>query len=216
MNDILASGMAQLASLFHGNLGWAIVALAVTVRLALLPLTLYLARKMYANQKKIKALQPQVEAIKQRLAADPKAMFAAISALYKENGAHMIDRSSLLGALAQWPVFLVMYRAISNASAASQAGASSFLWIRSIATPDVALTGVVLALSALAAYYAPAAADGAVLMMVIQVAVTAFVLWQMSAGIGLYWAASAAVGVVQTAILRYEQRNDTSAARPAQ
>ena len=203
MNDMLASLMTMLASLFDGNMGWAIILLALVVRVALLPLTLHMARKMLANQAKIKALQPQVEALKARLGADPKALFAAMSALYKANGAHMIDRSSIVGALAQWPVFLLLYKAIGNAAS----GSGSFLWIRNLATPDAALTAIVLALTAVAAYYAPsAAADTAMLMVAIQVAVTALVIWQLSAGIGLYWAASASVSAAQSFILRHERR----------
>ncbi len=203
MNEILASAMSQLASLFDGNMGWAIIVLALTVRIALLPLTLHLARKMLANQKKIKALQPQVDAIKERLRSKPQEMLTEMSALYKANGAQLIDRSSMVGALAQWPVFLLMYKAVSNAAS----GSSAFLWIRNLATPDVVLTGIVLAITAVAAYYAPTAAtDTATLMMLVQVVVTALVIWQLSAGVGLYWAASATVSAVQSFILRFEQR----------
>jgi hypothetical protein len=84
MNEILASVMSHLAMLFDGNMGWAILVLALTARLALLPLTLHLSRRMLSNQQKIKALQPQVDAIKARLADKPADMFAAMSALYKE------------------------------------------------------------------------------------------------------------------------------------
>ena len=203
MNEVLASGMAYLAVIFDGNMGWAIVALAVAVRCALLPLTLHMARRMLANQRTINTLQPQVDDIKQRLGANPKEMFAAISALYQQNGARLIDRSSIVGALAQWPIFLVLYKAISNAAA----GSGSFLWMRSLASPDAAITGVVLALTALAAYYAPSAAsETAVLMTLVQVAVTAFIIWKLSAGVALYWAASATVSALQTLILRLEQR----------
>lgn len=201
MNDFLASAMTQFAVLFDGNMGWTILALAFMVRLALFPLTLHLSRRMLSNQRKIKALQPQVDAIKVRHAADPKAMFAAISALYKENGAHMIDRSSLLGALVQLPVFALLYRAITNASS------GAFLWIRNLASPDVMLTGIVLLLTAIAAYYSPStAAETAMLMMVVQIAVTAFILWKVAAGIGLYWAVSSFATIVQNAVLHYEER----------
>lgn len=201
MNEILASAMTQLSMLFNGNMGWTILALALVVRLALFPLTLHLSRRMLANQQKIKTLQPQVDAIKARLASDPKAMFAAISALYKENDARMFDRSSLLGALVQLPVFGLLYKAITNASS------GSFLWIRNLASPDTALTLVVLALTAVAAYYAPTtAADTAMVMMAVQILVTAFILWKLAAGVGLYWAVSAFASAVQSLVLRYEQR----------
>lgn len=201
MNDFLASAMTQLASLFDGNMGWTILVLALLVRLALFPLTLRLARNMLANQKTIKALQPQVDAIKTRHGDDPKAMFAAISALYKENGARMIDRSSLLGALIQLPVFGLLYRAITTAST------GAFLWMRNLASPDILLTGVVLVLTAIATYYSPTTAgETAMLLMLMQVVVIAFILWKTAAGVGLYWAVSAFVNVVQNLVLRVEER----------
>jgi len=203
MNEILASIMSGLAGAFDGNMGWAILVLALAVRLALLPLTLRLARRMRANQKIVASLEPQVAEIRKRLADKPAEMFAAISSLYKENGASMVDRSSMMGALLQVPVFGLLYRAISNASL----GAGPFLWMRSLATPDAALTGIVLALTALSAYYMPSAApDKAMLMMLVQMVVTAFILWKLSAGLGLYWAASSFVSGLQTCVLRVDER----------
>ena len=202
MNEFLASAMSFLAQLFDGSMGWAILALALAVRLALLPLTLHLARKMLANQEKVKALEPQVAAIKERLAANPQEMFKAISALYKKNGAHLLDRSSLVGGLLQWPVFALLYKAIGNASS----GAGSFLWIRNLAAPDVLLTSLVLLLTAVSAWYFPSANGTAVWMVAVQVLVTAFVVWKLASGVGLYWAASALVGALQTLVLRMGQR----------
>jgi YidC/Oxa1 family membrane protein insertase len=208
MNDILASSMSGIAMLFDGNMGWAILLLALSVRLALLPLTLHLSRTMLSNQQKIKLLQPQVDAIKERLAAKPAEMFAAISALYKANGAHVVDRSSLIGLLVQLPVFGLLYKAISNASS----GAGPFLWMKSLATPDAAVTAIVLLLTAISAYYMPSAASGpAMFMVAVQVLVTAFILWKLSAGLGLYWVASASVGAVQTSVLRRERRRMAAA-----
>lgn len=203
MNDTLAALMSSLASFFDGSMGWAILLLALAVRLALLPLTLHLSRKMLANQQKMKALQPQVEAIKARMKDHPQQAFGAISALYKEHGVKVFDRSSLLGALVQWPVFGLLYRAISQASAASR----PFLWMKSLAAPDAALTAIVLDLTAIAAFYFPSgAADPSMLMVAVQVVVMAFVVWKLSAGLGLYWAASSGVNVVQTLVLRRERR----------
>ena len=210
MNEILASGMSLLASLFNGSIGWAIVVLALTVRFALLPLTLHLSRRMHSNQQKIKALQPQVDAIRERLSSNPQQAFAAVSALYKQNGAHLIDRFSIFGAVAQWPIFLLLYKAISNAAS----GSGPFLWIRSLASPDAALTALVLALTAVAAFYAPSTAGHtATLMIFVQVVVTAFIIWKLSAGVALYWAASASVGVVQSGILRAERRRRVAMAK---
>jgi YidC/Oxa1 family membrane protein insertase len=202
MNDTLASLMAFLASLFDGSMGWAILCLALAVRLILLPLTLRLSRRMLANQQKMKALAPQVEAIRERLKDKPQEAFAAVSALYKEHGVQLFDRSSLVGALVQLPVFGLLYRTVSNASA----GSGPFLWMKSLASPDAALTAFVLLLTGVAAYYFPSAsADPSMLMVALQVAIMAFMLWKLSAGLGLYWAASSGVNVLQTAVLRRER-----------
>ncbi|MBQ5946183.1 membrane protein insertase YidC [Massilia sp. ST3] len=200
MNEFLGAAMSSLAQLFGGSMGWAILALALVVRLALLPLTLRLARRMLANQQKMKELQPQVDAIKQRLAADPKAMFAAISALYREHGVSLFDRSALVGALVQWPVFALVLKAVGNA------GTGAFLWIRNLATPDTALTMLVLLLTAVAAWAMPSASGTPILMLVVQVVAMALVIWKLGAGMGLYWAASAFVNLVQGGVLRIEQR----------
>jgi YidC/Oxa1 family membrane protein insertase len=203
MNEMLASLMSHLAVLFDGSMGWAILALALAVRLALLPLTLHLARRMRANQKIVASLEPQVAELRKRLADKPAEMLPALSALYKDNGARLFDRSSLLGALLQLPVFALLYKAIGNAGIK----AGSFLWMRSLATPDAALTAIVLALTALSAYYMPSAApDKAMLMMVVQVVATAFILWKLSAAMGLYWAASSAVSLLQSGVLRVDER----------
>jgi YidC/Oxa1 family membrane protein insertase len=193
--------MSFLASLFDGSMGWAILCLALALRFALLPLTLHMARKALANQQKMKALQPQVEAIRARLKDKPQEAFAAVAALYKENGVRLLDRSTLLGALVQLPVFGLLYRTVSHASA----GSGPFLWMRSLASPDAALTALILLLTGLAAWYYPSASDPSMLMVAMQVTVMAFMVWKLSAGLGLYWAASSGVNAVQTLMLRRER-----------
>jgi YidC/Oxa1 family membrane protein insertase len=203
MNDLLLSMMSNLSQLFGGNMGWTILALSLAVRFALLPLTLHLARKMLANQRKIKALQPQADEIKTRLAAQPQQMMSAIAKLYQDNGAKLIDGSSMMGALVQLPVFGLMYKAIDNVAATG----GPFLWIRNLGTPDVLLTGLVLALTALSTYYFPSMGGNAqTFVVIVQVAITALFIWKLSAGLGLYWLGSSFVGAIQTLVLRFEQR----------
>lgn len=203
MTDQLLLLMSTLAGLFNGSLGWAILALSLAVRLALLPLTLNFARKMQANQQKVKALQPQLDAIKARLHDQPQQMMAEVSALYQANGVKLFDRSSLMGILIQVPVFGMMYSAITKVSA--QGG--PFLWLKNLASPDALLTAIVLVVTAVSAYYMPSAGGTAqTMMIVIQVIVTALFIWKLSAGLGLYWLASGSVGLLQSLMLRFEQR----------
>ncbi len=203
MNELFVAMMSTLSQLFGGSMGWTILAVSLGVRFALLPLTLHLARKMMANQRKVKALQPQVDEIKTRLAAQPKEMLSAISALYQANGAKLVDVSSLMGAFVQLPVFAIMYNGIGKVAASG----GPFLWIRSLGTPDVLLTGLVLALTAVASYYMPAMGGNAqIVMVVVQLAITALFIWKLSAALGLYWLGSAFVSAIQTLVLRFEQR----------
>jgi YidC/Oxa1 family membrane protein insertase len=41
-------------------------------------------------------------------------------------------------------------------------------------------------------------------LIYIQIAVTFLIVWKLAAGLGLYWAASGAVGLVQNLLLRRE------------
>lgn len=211
MNQFLDGLMSSFASHLGGSTGWAILLLALTVRLALLPLTLHLSRRGLANRRIIRSLQPQVDLLRQRLKHDPQAMFAAVSDLYRKNGAQFVDRSSILGALLQLPVFGLLYKTVKNASAAG----GSFLWMRSLASFDLALTATVLVLTGIAAFYLPSDSNAsASLMAAAQIAITAIFMWKLSAGVALYWVASSSVSVIQTFITRHEQRAPRS--RPDQ
>jgi membrane protein insertase Oxa1/YidC/SpoIIIJ len=95
----------------------------------------------------------------------------------------------------------MLYRAIGSALASGE----RFYWIRSLASPDVWLTIIVLALTGAAAHFAPGMSDGArTTIVAVQVGITLFIVWKLAAGYSLYWASSNAVGLAQTLWLRRE------------
>jgi len=49
-------------------------------------------------------------------------------------------------------------------------------------------------------------------MVAAQIAITAFFMWKLSAGLGLYWVASSGVSVIQNVMLRWEQKRVQQAA----
>jgi len=113
----------------------------------------------------------------------------------------------MIGTFAQLPIFAMLYRAIGSALASGQ----RFYWIRSLAAPDIWLTGVVLMLTAAGAYFLPNMSEGArSLMIAIQVGVTFFIVWKLAAGYGLYWASSSAIGLIQNLWLRRELSKKTA------
>jgi membrane protein insertase Oxa1/YidC/SpoIIIJ len=67
------------------------------------------------------------------------------------------------------------------------------------------LTFVVLTLTAAGVYFVPNMPENArTMLLLIQVALTFFIVWKLAAGYGLYWASSSVVGLLQTLWLRRE------------
>jgi YidC/Oxa1 family membrane protein insertase len=201
--DYLLNLLHQLAGLLDGSLGWAILALSLAVRVALLPLTLHGARQMLRNQTILVKMKVELEAIRTRLRDQPRAMAEEVGKLYRKHGYAPLDRATLLGSLAQLPVFGFLYQAIKDASAAG----APFLWMRSLSSPDNLLTLLVLVLSAASAWFFPSTAESSKALMVwAQVLITGLCIFKLGAGAGLYWLASSGVSLGQTLYLRWHAR----------
>jgi YidC/Oxa1 family membrane protein insertase len=202
MQHTLVALVAYLAQHLGGSVGWAIVALSVGIRVALLPLTIHLSRRAMRGREIVRSLQPELEALKKRFEKQPERLFQETMKLYRKHGYRPFDLPAMLGMFAQLPIFTLLYHAIGAALGAGQ----RFYWIRSLASPDGLLTLMVVALTAAGAYFAPGMPDGArMLMICLQVTVTFFIVWKLAAGYGLYWASSSAVGLVQTLWLRRQR-----------
>lgn len=94
-----------LAWLMPGNnIGWAIIALTLVIRLALLPTSAKATRSQKAMQK----LAPELEEIKKKFKDDRQGEAQATLELYKEKG--ISPWGSCLPLLIQLPILLVLYR----------------------------------------------------------------------------------------------------------
>jgi YidC/Oxa1 family membrane protein insertase len=115
-----------------GHPGVAIVALAVSVKLLLLPLTAVAERlqeKVNATQAR---LQPGIDAIKAAHRGEERARRTL--ALYREEGVHpLYALKSLLGFLIQLPVFIAVFDMLAEDFDLYRV---SFLWIRDLSRPD--------------------------------------------------------------------------------
>jgi len=204
MNDMIIALLVSLSNLFGGNLGWAIIALSVSIRVALLPLTIGLARRAQRNQEIMQRLQPEMERLKQRYEKKPERLFEEMRKLYRKHDCSPFDLPTLVGSFIQLPIFGMLYRSIRDSLSSSGA----FLWIKSLASPDFLLTLLILSLTGLSAYLMPSASEQMrSTLVVIQVMVTFLIVWKLAAGLGLYWASSSLVGLFQTLWLRY-RKND--------
>jgi YidC/Oxa1 family membrane protein insertase len=89
-----------------GNMGWAIIALTVAIKLVLLPL----AYKSYVSMAKMKELQPEMEKIKERAGDDRQKLQQEMMELYKKEKVN--PASGCLPILLQIPIFFSLYKVI--------------------------------------------------------------------------------------------------------
>ena len=143
MNDMILALLASLSHLFGGSLGWAIVVLSVAIRVALLPLTISLARRARRNQEIMQRLQPEIMRLRQRYEKKPERLFEEMRKLYRQHDCSPFDLPMLVGTFIQLPIFGMLYSSIRSSLTSS----SAFLWIRSLASPDLLLTVLILFLT---------------------------------------------------------------------
>jgi YidC/Oxa1 family membrane protein insertase len=191
--------LAQLAQMLDGSFGLAIIALALFVRLMLLPMTLKVAEQGWHRQRQMAALKPKLERLRERHAKDPAAYASATQALYREHGVTAGLGSSLRVAVVQAPIGAGIYAAIRQ----GVAGAGAFLWIPKLARPDLWLAVIVAALSLVAMLLNPAMPEQTrTLLQLLPVVISFVVVWHLAAGLGLYWAGSTSVNLLQILLLR--------------
>ena len=87
-----------------GNFGLAIIALTLIIRIVLFPLT----NKAYKSTSRMKLLQPQMEAIKERCGDDRQRLSQEMMKLYKKEGVNPV--SGCFPMLVQIPIFFALYK----------------------------------------------------------------------------------------------------------
>ena len=201
MNDAIVGLLACLAQ-WVGSLGGAILVLSLGIRLAMLPLTVKLARRARRNQEILKQLQPEIDQLKKRFEKKPERLMGEMHNLYRKHHYNLFDVPAIVGSIIQWPIFAILYSGIRASLGASHV----FLWIRNLASPDFGLTVLILALTGLSAYLMPSASEQMRnTLIAVQLGITLLIVWKLAAGLGLYWVSSNAVGVVQTLWLRHRR-----------
>ena len=98
-----------------------------------------------------------------------------------------------VGGLLQMPVLLALFAAVRRSATVG----GRFLWVSDISRPDAVVAIGAAALSAVSMAAVPqseAPTQTRLLMFAIPMVFTAVALWQMAAGVGLYWGVSSAVG----------------------
>ncbi len=111
-----------------GNMGWAIIALTVIIKLIVFPL----ARKSYVSMAKMKELQPEMEKLKEAAGDDRQKLQKGMMELYKKEKVN--PASGCLPILLQIPIFFSLYKVIYVTIELYHA--PWFGWIRDLSAPD--------------------------------------------------------------------------------
>ena len=111
-----------------GNMGWAILALTLILKALVLPL----AYKSYVSMARMKELQPEMEAMKERVGDDRQKMQQEMMKLYRDKKVN--PAAGCLPILIQIPIFFSLYKVIFVTIELRHA---PFLWVfNDLSTPD--------------------------------------------------------------------------------
>ncbi len=111
-----------------GNMGLAIIALTFVLKLIVLPL----AYKSYVSMARMKELQPEMEALKERVGDDKARMQKEMMQLYKDKKVN--PAAGCLPILIQIPIFFSLYKVIFVTIELRHA--PFFGWLRDLSAPD--------------------------------------------------------------------------------
>ena len=128
---ILAKPMYWLLDKLHSfiqNWGWSIVALVLLLKIAFY----WLNAKAYASMAKMKAVNPRVMELRERLKDKPQQMQQEMMKIYREEKVNPLG--GCFPILIQIPVFIALYWVLL--SSVEMRGAPWIMWIRDLSLPD--------------------------------------------------------------------------------
>src|SRR5262245_62943786 len=177
----------------HGAIGlpwpWAIVALTVLVRIAIVPL----AVKQIHSMQNLQRFAPQMKEIQQKYKHDKQKQNEELMKFYKE---HKINpAASCLPLLAQLPVFFSLYFVLRDANSTLVKAGDNVEWLGLVKITEHATVGwgplliVIYVCSQLASsYFMSTTADKTqrILLMVLPIVFVPFII-RFPAGLVLYW-----------------------------
>ncbi|OOG36055.1 membrane protein insertase YidC [Polaromonas sp. A23] len=128
---ILAKPLYWLLDKLHGflqNWGWSIVALVLLLKIAFY----WLNAKAYASMAKMKAVNPKIMEMRERLKDKPQEMQVAMMKIYKEEKVNPMG--GCFPIMIQIPVFIALYWVLL--SSVEMRNAPWILWIKDLSSPD--------------------------------------------------------------------------------
>ncbi len=183
--SLIAKPLLRLLNWLHGflgNYGLAIIILSVMLKVIFIPAN----NASFRSMRKMAALQPRINALRDRHRKDPQKLNAEIMDLYKENKVN--PAGGCLPILIQIPVFIALYRVLSGAIELRHAPFA--LWIADLSVKDPFYVTPILmgATMFIQQKMTPTAGDPkqAQIMLFLPVIFTAMFI-SLPSGLVLYW-----------------------------
>ena len=196
---ILAEPLFWLLTQLHkilGNWGWSIVGLVVLLKIAFY----WLNAKAYASMAKMKAINPKVMEMRERLKDKPQQMQQEMMRIYREEKVNPLG--GCLPIVAQMPFFISLYWVLL--STVEMRGAPWIGWIHDLAVPDpyfilpLLMTGT----SLLQTWLNPTPPDPVqARMMWIMPLIFSVMFFVFPAGLVLYWLTNNILSIAQQYVI---------------
>jgi YidC/Oxa1 family membrane protein insertase len=200
--ELIRAAIFGASHVLGGSLGGGVLFVSFAVRLALLPLTLRIARRNRELQIKLAAAKPEIDALQERYTNDPARVMRETQAVYAKHGIRPLSAEGIAGFAIQAPLFSAFFAALRTGLGAR----ARFLWVADLARPDGWLIAIVSLLTAGAVVATPAASgsssNASRVFLLVAVGGTIALLWSASSAAALSVGAGTAVSVIQSWILR--------------
>ena len=187
--------LTQLHKIF-GNWGWSIVGLVVLLKIAFY----WLNAKAYASMAKMKAINPKVMEMRERLKDKPQQMQQEMMRIYREEKVNPLG--GCLPILVQMPFFISLYWVLL--STVEMRGAPWIGWIHDLATPDpyFILPLLMTATSLLQTWLNPTPPDPVqARMMWIMPLIFSVMFFVFPSGLVLYWLTNNILSIAQQYVI---------------
>jgi len=181
--------------------GWTVIAITVILKVVFWPLT----RASINSQKRMQALQPQIQAIAEKYKDDPLKKHQKTTEFLKEQKVSQFG--SCLPTLLQIPVFFGFYWMLRNAI---ELRGAHFLWVNDLSQPDTVaylagfpvnplplIMGATQLWQSALTPPAPGMDPGQQKVMKFMPVLFIALLYRMSAGLTLYWTVQNLLSILQ-------------------
>ncbi|MBO9650727.1 MAG: membrane protein insertase YidC [Variovorax sp.] len=192
---IISKPLYWLLNQLHGilgNWGWSIVALVFLLKAAFF----WLNAKAYASMAKMKAINPRIMEMRERLKDKPQEMQQEMMRIYREEKVNPMG--GCFPILIQIPVFIALYWVLL--SSVEMRHAPWILWIKDLSAPDpwFILPAVMTATSLFQTWLNPTPPDPmqAKLMWIMPLAFSVMFIF-FPAGLVLYWITNNVLSIAQ-------------------